>query len=222
MNFSEIGYRGDFIQLPPTYRLNQEAGLFLMATSYGNPNLAEQIFDECEREYLSSDQDLDVTSPFSKLTCLDGIANRIYTTMLFLNDYIYNNFNQEKYSEGLEFLILQKVNNKVYWSEIGLSNIFLKTHRTLLPISSSYGLRPSAHAFSPNLPEALLGVENSLNLKVSSTNIKSEEEFLFLKTKDIPVKFYSSTKHSDDDLIKEIYKTNPTKGAWLGRLNFTE
>lgn len=223
MIFSELGYRGDYIQIPPSHRLNSEAELFMMASSYGNPNLNEQIFEECEREYLSSNQDIDVTSPFPKLTCLDGVANRIYTTMLFLNDFIYSTYNKSSYSEAFEFLILQKVNSKIYWAQIGFPYLFLKNESCLLPLDVNYGIRSYQEGISPNIPESLLGLENSLNIKVSSSVIDSKNnEVLFLKTKTINNSFYEGVQSNNEQMIKTLYKGNQSEGAWLGRISFND
>jgi hypothetical protein len=221
MDFSEIGYRGNYVEIAPSYRLITESNLFMMATSYGNPMLTEKIFDECEREYLSANQDFDVTSPFPKLTCLDGISNRIYTTLLFLNDYIYSNYNKNNYSEGFEFLILQKVNQKIYWAQIGWPHMFILSQKKLLGIDHSLGQRPIKSSKGPNLPHSLLGLSNSLNFRVESSIIRPNEEIIFVKSESLPSDFYNPNQISNEGLIKSLYKNSPTTGAWLGRLSFS-
>ncbi len=222
MNFSNLGYRGQFIQLAPSARLVAESHFFMLGTSYGNPSLIEKIFDECQREYLAANQDFDVTSPFAKLTCLDGIANRIYTTMLFLNDYIYNTYNKNSYIEGFEFLILQKINHKIYWSQIGWPHIFFISNNNLFGLDHSLGQRSVKPNEAPTLPNALLGLENSLNFRIESSNLKHGEELLFVKSETLPSNFYNPKQSDNDFLIKSIYKHNPKSGAWLGRLNFSD
>jgi hypothetical protein len=222
MNFTKLGYRGNFIQLAPATRLVNESHFFMMGTSYGNPSLIESIFDECQREYLAANQDFDVTSPFPKLTCLDGIANRLYTTTLFLNDYIYSSYNKGGYVEGLEFLILQKVNQKIYWVQIGWPHIFLVSQKHILGLDHSLGQRSFKADEAPTLPNSLLGLENSLNFRVESSNLRKNEELLFVKSESLPSSFYKPKQTDNESLIKSIYKHNPKAGAWLGRLSFSD
>lgn len=221
MLFSEIGFRGQYVQIAPTYRLIPESNVLMLASSYGNPLLSEKIFDECEREYLAANQDFDVTSPFPKLTCLDGVANRIYTTMLFLNDHIYSNYNKNKFSEGFEFILLQKMNNKIYWAQIGWPHMFLISNNKLIGIDHSIGQRSFKPSLSPNMPHSLLGLENSLNFRVESTCLKSNEELLFIKGDNLPAAFYHSSKLDNESLIRNIFTHSSKTGAWLGRLKFS-
>lgn len=223
MQFNEIGYRGKYIQIPPSHRLISDSNFFMLGTSYGNPNLIESIFDECEREYLASSQDFDATSPFPKLTCLDGVSNKIYTTLLYLNDFIYSNYNKTTYSEGFEFLILQKVKQKIYWAQIGWPHMFLMTSKNTFGLDHSFGQRPSNQLSAPDLPHTLLGVYNSLNFRVENSKILKNEDILFVKGQNLPSEFYhANTKVTNEQLIKTIYKSHPTTGAWLGRLSFSD
>ncbi len=222
MKFTEIGYRGDFVQIAPAHRLVAESNFFMMATSYGDPSLTEKIFDECENEYLAANQDFDVTSPFPKLTCLSGMANRIYTTTLFLNDMIYSNYNKTSYSEGFEFLMLQKVNQKIYWVQIGWPHIFIIAKSGISGLDHSMGQRSFKSKGAPTLPHALLGVENSLNFRVESSNLKKDEELLFVKSETLPQSFYHPKSSDNESLIRSIFKSRPSEGSWLGRLSFSD
>lgn len=221
MNFSDIGFRGKFVQIAPAYRLIADSNVLMIASSYGNPLLSEKIFDECEREYLAANQDFDVTSPFPKLTCLDGIANRIYTTMLFLNDHIYSTYNKNSYTEGFEFLLLQKINNKIYWAQIGWPNMFLVTKNKLVGLDHSMGQRSHKPEQAPTMPHSLLGIENSLNFRVESTTLKPNEDLLFVKSEDLPAQFYIPKKLDNESLIKDLYKYSSKTGSWIGRLSFS-
>ncbi len=222
MIFNEIGFRGDFIQMPPKHRLVAESNFFILGTSYGDPSLIDKIFDECEREYLSANQDFDITSPFPKLTCLDGVSNRIYTTLLFLNDYIYSNYNKSTYSQGFEFLILQKVNQKIYWAQIGWPNIYLVTKNNITGLDHSLGQRPSQQFEAPDLPHSLLGIHNSLNFRIENSKLHPGEELLFLKSQHLPEDFSKSNQLDNESLIKNMYMSYPKAGAWVGRLTFSD
>lgn len=220
MKFSEIGYRGKFLQLPPQSRVNPDSGTIMLGTSYGDPNLVETIFDEWDREYLSSNQDLDVTSPFPKLTCLDGMANRIYTTVLYLNDFIYNQYNKEEYTEAFEFLILQKFNSRLYWAQIGWPMMFLNAGTQIRPLDSSIGFRSGTPDKAPNMPSNLMGIERSINFRIESVNLQPQEELFFIKANSIPTDFYQSLNRTNEELLKILYQGHPEQGAWLGRVEF--
>lgn len=222
MNFTNLGYRGEFVQIAPAARLVPESQFFMLGSSYGNPSLIEKIFDECQREYLAANQDFDVTSPFAKLTCLDGAANRIYTTMLFLNDYIFNTYNKSSYTEGFEFLILQKINQKIYWSQTGWPHVFLSSGKNIFGLDHSMGHRSFRSSEAPVIPNSLLGVENSLNFRIESSILRRGEELLFVKSESLPTEFYSPAKTDNESLIKSIYKHDSKAGAWLGRLSFSD
>lgn len=220
MKFTDIGYRGNFLQLPPQVRVNPDSGTVMLGTSYGDPNLIETIFEEWDREYLSSNQDLDITSPFPKLTCLDGVANRIYTTVLYLNDFIYNQYNKDEYTEAFEFVIMQKFNSRLYWAQIGWPMMFLSSPQHLRPLDSSTGFRALTPEQAPNMPSNLLGVERSVNFRIESVNIKEEEEVFFVKANSVPSTFYSNLNKSNEELLKVLYQNYPDEGAWFGRVSF--
>lgn len=222
MDFSQIGFRGNFIEIAPSVRVIPESNFMMLATSYGNPLLTEKIFDECQREFLAANQDFDVTSPFPKLTCLDGVANRIYTTILFLNDYIYSTYNKNNFVEGFEFIILQKVNQKIYWAQIGWPHIFLISNNNIIGLDHSLGQRSFKKNQSPNLPHSLLGLNNSLNFRVENSKLHRKEDLLFVKGENLPPEFYHLAHKDNEGLIKSLYKHSPTTGAWLGRLSFSD
>lgn len=222
MQFNQIGFRGDYIQIAPQHRLVADSNCFMLGTSYGDPSLIENLFDKCEQEYLAANQDFDVTSPFPKLTCLDGVSNKIYTTMLFLNDFVYSNYNKNSYTQGFEFLLIQKVNQKLYWSQIGWPQIFIVTDKLIMGLDYSLGQRSANPQEAPDLPHSLLGLHNSLNFRVESTSLRAGEELLFVKSQFIAPDFYHSSKLKNEELIKKIYQSNPKAGAWLGRLTFSD
>lgn len=222
MKFSELGYRGTFVEIAPSNRVLNESSIFMLGTSYGNPDLIETIFDECEREYLASNQDFDVTSPFPKLTCLDAVGNRLYTTLLFLNDYVYNLYNRNNFSEGFEFLLMQKINSKIYWSQVGWPNLFIMSKRHIQLIDSSLGQRSIEQA-APNLPHSLLGIHNSLNFRIETATLKDDEELLFVKNQNLSSNFFqANASFSNENIIKNIFRDNANFGAWLGRLSFSD
>lgn len=220
MKFSEIGYRGKYLQIPPQCRVNSDSNFLMLGTSYGDPNLINNIFEEWDREYLSSNQDLDVTSPFPKLTCLDGVANRIYTTVLYLNDFIYNQYNKDEYTEAFEFVIMQKFNSRLYWAQIGWPSMFLSSKGSISPLDSTYGFRASSPSNAPNIPSNLMGIERSINFRIESVNVLGDEEVFFVKSNTIPSHFYQQIEKSNEELIKVLYQNAPDQGAWFGRITF--
>ena len=222
MKFTNIGFRGQSVYIPPSYRLNSDTQTLMLASSYGNPHLADEIFDYCEKKFIFSDQDLDATSNFPRMIGLDSISHHLYVTMLSLNEFVYSNYNKESYNEGLEFVILQKRNSYIYWVQVGWPFILIQFSQKIAHIDGSFGIRSSCQeeGLAPNLPHTLLGLENSLNFKVEKTLLKKSEKLLFVKSSLLPQDFYGLSQASNEDLIKVLYKDGCSSGAWLGCLQF--
>ena len=223
MNFTDIGFRGQSVCIPPSHRLNTDTQTFMLGSSYGNPQLVEEIFDYCEKEFIFSDQDLDSTSKFQKMTCLDSIGNHIYITMLSLNEFIYSNYNKESYNEGLEFVLLHKRNSYVYWAQVGWPFVLIQSPQKIAHIDGSFGIRsyPYSKDVVSNLPHTLLGLESSLNFKVEKSILTKSENLIFVKSSLLPQEIYTHPQASNEEFIKALYTNNSSSGAWLGRLNFS-
>ncbi|MGH1468858.1 MAG: hypothetical protein ACRBBP_08270 [Bdellovibrionales bacterium] len=219
MKFESFGYRGSFVFTPPLVFKSQSENLIVAATPYGNSADLENCLAEFLNEFENQSSDLDATSPYPKLTCFNGQENLLYTCLQFLNDYMYSNYNKSSINLGCDLFCALRVEDTIYFSQIGWPLILLHRDKRTLPICSDYSFLPKNKEAAPYIPSSILGTESSVNLKIQQTNLSSDSELLLLKSNDSPDSLLSIYPSPLKSIANAYAEENPEQGFWLGKIS---
>jgi hypothetical protein len=219
MKIETFGYRGSFVFTAPSLLTNSSEELLIAATPYGNRTDLEDCLSEFLNEFERQSSDLDSTSPYPKLTCFSDYENLLYTTVQFLNDYMYSNFNREKINLGCDFFCLLKKENVIYFTQIGWPIILLNQNSNTLPICSDFSFTPAKKEQAPCLPTSVLGLESSINIKIQQLNITKNSDLLLLKSNESPETLMNSQPLDLQSIASSYAKISPEQGLWLGKVS---
>ena len=219
MKIETFGYRGNFVFTAPSLSSNASGELMVAATPYGNRSDLESCLSEFLNEFEKQSSDLDSTSPYPKLTCFSDYENLIYTTVQFLNDYIYSNHNKDKVNLGCDFFCLYKVEKVIYFTQIGWPAVLLNKNGNTLPICSDFSFAPKDKSESPYLPTSVLGLESSINIKIQQIDISDSSDVLLFKSNDSPDTLMSIYPTDLSVIANSYAEVNPEQGLWLGKIS---
>lgn len=219
MDFESFGYKGHFVFTQPLTFQNQNEDLMIIATPYGNSSDLENALAEFLNEFESQSEDLDSTSPYPKLTCLSSEENLIFTSVQFLNDFIYSNHNKDHFNLACDFFCVYKKNSSLFVAQIGWPLTLLHANKRTQPLTAEYSFMPKDKKASPFLPSGLLGLESSVNIKIQQINIENKSEILLLKSNESPDTLMTTYPNSLSSIANVYASENPEQGFWLGKIS---
>jgi len=219
MDFDSFGYRGSFVHTSPLIFQNQSEDLLVVATPYGEPSDLEAALGEFMNEFERQSEDFDVTCPFPKLTCLSPQENLLFTSVQFLNDYIYSNHNRDTFNLGCDFFCVYKQGRSLYTSQIGWPLSVLHKDNCNRPLTAEYAFMPKDKTKAPYIPASLIGLESSVNVKVQHIDVDENSAILLLKSNESPESLMLLYPNSLDVIAKEFASQNTEQGFWLGKIS---
>lgn len=218
MTFETFGYRGLFSFKSPVVAQNQDETLLIIATPYGNTNSLESSLEEFITEFETQAVDLDSTSPYPKLTCLNPHENLVFTNLQFLNDIIYSNHNKEVVNLACDFFCFYKVRSTLYFAQQGWPLILLHRDGQNIPLSAEYASLPVDKSAAPFIPAGLLGLESSVNLKINQINLDEKSEILLMKSNESPDSLMSLYPCPLKEIANVYASENPEQGFWMAKI----
>ncbi len=222
MNFDSRSYGGKYFRPSPDIHLDEGLPLLIISTPWGASNGSQKVFDRM-LEYLQlAQKDEEITSPFPRQTCLGSVANNLRIATLLANAALYKEENQTEYSSGAELFACYKEDNEFTWIQVGQPNIVLcREGETPMPLGSFPDLvldfERQETRLSP-LPSNLIGIENSLNLNISSFRPNKGDKILLISRSRVPGTLFSlENKDINLDLVsRTLAKDREDQPFWLG------
>lgn len=220
MIIDSFGYRGNFVFTPPQVYKDASEKLIIISTPYGHPEILDEAIERMISEFSAQMTDLDSTSPYAKLTCLTPIENNIYTSIQFLNDYLYSNNNKDKINFGCDLFCLFKHEKKIIFSQIGWPLTVLHQNNKNIPISSDYSKKPNDLDQGVYLPCHLVGLDSSINIKIQNIDLTKKNALLLLKSNETPDGLLTLYPSPLEKIAESFVSLNPNQGFWLGSIKF--
>lgn len=220
MNFDYYGYRGSFAFESPILMQSQDESLHLVATPYGPSASLQEALEEGLNVFEAQLADPDATNPFPKLTCLSPEENILYTSIQFINDFIYSHHNRESFNLGCDLAIFYKKGKLLYFTQIGWPLILLHQKNKTLPICSDYAFSPQNESLAPCLPTSLVGLESSINAKIQKINIEQKTELILLKSNQNPDSLLSLYPSPLEKIAESYAEADKEQGFWIGKISF--
>ena len=183
---------------------------------------AQKVMQFFENIYKPLSSDSDSTRPFQQMHSLSPDENNIRTALRQLNEYIFNQYNQEELTLGFEFFLALKTTSEIIFAQVGHPQIYLSRQElSLQPIgpsltfSTSYS--QSSHSLAP-LPKTVLGLFPDTTIWIHSLKIHPKDQFILLSRNFIPGNFFTDKQKSLDSLSQILAQDNDSEPFWIGQL----
>lgn len=225
MKFAERSFVQNSSYRPrPFIHWNEEEGLLIVATPWGQETSKEDLINKIEDYIASSNLDQELTSPYQALNTYDKPANSIRNALLLANENIYKTKNKNEYTTGFEVLIGLVKESQFYFATVGHPHVLIsKKEKTILPLfmDLDHSLNLSDKSLLPALPDKLIGINSQVDFQVHSIKYQKGDQLILMSKSWIPTEFLtlSSDKRNFEDYVKVLAK-DEGQPFWLGLLEF--
>lgn len=224
MSFDQRSYGGKTFRPTPEVHIEEDGSFGVIATPWGSRQGASRVIEILTDFVLSAKQDMEVTSPFQKLSCLSPVANSLRAGLMLANDSLYREENKQEYTCGVEVLVFAHHEGELAFAQVGYPQLFLaRADRPWIPLSVqvdlSAELSRSSELLAP-LPQNVIGLHNTTNMNVSSFKTQAHDKLVFLSHSvcSHPVFALPSDQASIDKVTEVLAKHYPELPFWLGVL----
>ncbi|MCB0390082.1 MAG: hypothetical protein KDD58_02270 [Bdellovibrionales bacterium] len=219
-------YSSQFYKPQPVINDDLERTLLTIATPWGSKSGANKSTEIIHNFYLSARGDQEATSPFERMRHLSQEANDLRIAVLFANEKIYNEDNNDEYVTGCELVSMVQVGNEVHFIQVGQPAIYLiRNGISLLPMACHLDMSMNSstekNLISP-MPSKLIGLEKTIDFSVHTFVPQVRDKIIFLSRTFAPSKIFNMDFSSVnlDSLTIEISRENPNNPFWIGLLEF--
>lgn len=225
MEFKERIFGGQQFRPRPEILFDQEGGLLLVTTPWGNRSAAEKVNSLVRDQFFSARADSEVTSPFDRLTCLTSVANDLRIALKLANDAIYNEDNRDEYVFGFEITAISIDAQEVTWVQTGMPALYLdRPNSCLLPIAGASDLSTEfghpKDLLAP-LPSAVLGADPTSDFSIKTIRPQPQERLILVSRAFLPQSFFEIPFGSRtlENISQAFSEDNETMPFWIGELN---
>ncbi len=223
-SFSERPFSGLTFRPRPEIYLDADTRTLIVATPWGSREAARRVIDRMN-DYLSiAREDGEATSPFERLSCLSGHANRLRIATLLANQALYREENKTEYRSGVELFACILEDDEFVWLQSGNPQILLsRAGRKPLPLGSQIDLSfdlSEGPNLMPGLPAQMLGLDSSLNLSINSFRARPGDKVALVSHSHLPEAVYGMNDEqvNVEGLSRLIANMNPNHAFWVGVL----
>ena len=165
------------LKLPQTSIFNEmNSDLLICIRSWCGDDLQQKVLNEIIRYLSATDADLEVTSPFEYVENLSSTANKVRVAFLMANEALYSE-NKDHYKYGFEVAICYKKSNEICIASVGRFSFKYQKKSKMIQLYESAGFADDLTL----LPSQLLGIEKSIEIKISSVS-KTDLETIEIKS----------------------------------------
>ncbi len=220
--FQQRSFKGDssYIQAPD-FHLESEHGLFVATTPWGSKSKSRIFTDTIVDFYLSAIRDSDSTSPFPKVPQLSDSANHLRTAAMLGNEKLYQEFNREQYTIGVETVLIAIGQNEISIIQVGQPNTyFINPENFPIPIKHTPSLNYQMNQQGESrLPNQVLGLERRFDFQTESFYAKSGNKILMISRDHISKEIYNlSSDEINIENVGRILSKNSKEPYWIGVL----
>lgn len=226
MKFTERSYSGKMFRPRPEIHFSAENKLLIVATPWGVRSGAKKTVETIVDYYSSSQQDLEATSPFEKLSCLSPTANALRIATLLANDKLFREENKNEFQSGVELFAAAINAYDVSWLQVGHPNILLgRKGRGLIPLGSHVDLSldvSGSHKVLAPLPSQMLGLDPTANITIGSLRPQPDDRILLISRSAMTENIYllQSSNWTLEQVTKSLSENHTDLAFWLGLLSF--
>lgn len=224
MKISERSFRGQFKRPKTFIHTNEEIGLGLIVTIWGEDQIFDRIKTEVQDYFSAATSDVDVTTPFEYIEALTPLTNYLRTSLLLLNDSLYRSENKNEYSLSCEVIVFAIKNNEFSFASVGQPQVYCKKESKIFQLNSALGLNEELNENLCYLPKESLGIVKTCYPTVGSIHIdKSVEIYLVSGLSLRKVDFLLNENFQLQTAIEKInsdQNQNHLHSFWIAAVNF--
>lgn len=223
MKWQERSFAGKIFRPGPKCFLSSDKKIFAIITSWGANSLSEkEVFEELESQYNDFSDYEEKTMFVPKMMSLSSIENNIRSSIIQVNQNIYNKINKEEYTQGFELFFAVIKEEVCTFIQIGRPFILLDRKKlTLLGQSGGWFLpKPAAENnlthYAP-LPCQLLGMYEDISCHPMRCKLSIGDRLIFLNRHLIPTTWFSTEQNQRtlDHLSQITADDSPETPFWL-------
>ncbi|MBS1969920.1 MAG: hypothetical protein JSU04_06410 [Bdellovibrionales bacterium] len=222
MRITERSYSTKNFRPRPEIYVEPDGSFIVVTTSWGSPEHAARLNEDVAKYVQAAKADVEVTSPFEFLTSLTNQANYLRIATLIANESFYRSENKADYQAGLETLLLLRTGSQMAYAQVGSPHLLIqKSDKVMAPISvnfdSSLEMSGEDGALMPPLPQTLVGIDTSLNIRVGDFRIEDSDRLILYAGGIWPESIWNSSYSADlQQMTQKLVQKNPDAPFWLG------
>ena len=211
-------YRGQHYRPRPEVLSSENEDILVICTPWGPKSLCKSVSDQIKNHYLSSQQDIEFTSPFERLSGLNKIENDLRTSIFLANQSLYKSENKEDYVGGCEVFAAVFDSNIIYWAQVGSPALYLLRGKKVIPLNHSldYSFDYSNETHLPSLPKKLLGIYDRIDLQINSFRLQQNDHLLWASHNFFPDMLKNLESLSLDSIMTRITQEYSQHSFWMG------
>jgi hypothetical protein len=210
----------------PVIHTEPDGSFLVISTSWGSSEDADKVNEDIAKYIQAAKADVEVTSPFEFLSSLTSEANYLRIATLISNEALYRSSNKSDYHAGVETLLLLRKGSQIAYAQVGAPHLLIqKKNRVVVPISVSFEacfeMSGEDQGLLPPLPQALLGLDSSLNIRAGDFRIDGGDSLILYAGGVWPMSLWSSNHVSDlQQLTQKLVQMSPDSPFWIGIVSF--
>lgn len=213
MKLEQRSYGGKIFRPKPIVHLEDD--LLVLATCWGSGDHTPKVIDEVVKYVTAATGDVEVTTPFERLSGLSDAANFLRIACLLANDYAFRNENKSEYNAGYELLALHRSQSQLSWAQVGGPHVLLKKpKKPVQPVALQQD-----HWQLPPLPTQLLGLDHNCQVYCGDFKVQSQDQIILASSGLLPSALWmESAKDSVhlQQVTQWLVQENPDSPFWLG------
>lgn len=223
-SFTERPFSGSTFRPRPEIFLDADTKTLIVATPWGSRDAARRVIDRMKDYLLLAREDVEATSPFERLSCLSGTANRLRIAALLANEALFREDNQKEYKSGVELFAAVLEDDEFVWLQCGNPQVLLsRAGRKPLPLGSQIDLSfdlSDGPDLMPGLPAQVLGLDSSLNLSLNSFRARAGDKIALVSHSHLPEAIFGAADDTMtvDSLSRLVATASPDHAFWIGLL----
>ncbi len=222
IHFEEKSFSADAFRPRPEVHIEPDGSLLIVATPWGARTAARKAVRKIQDYFLSTRQDVEATSPFSRLTCLSPLANDLRVAVKLASDTIYNEENREEFVTAMELFVLARNHEEAAWIQVGQPFVLLdRPGQNLLSLGNQQDLGlefSKPDNILPPLPSRFIGVEPTSDFAVETIRTQPNDKLILVSSSSLPGAIYSlpDSERTLQTISTSIARLRQNQPFWLG------
>ena len=222
IRFEEKSFNADSFRPRPEIHIEPDGSLLIVSTPWGSRTAARKAVRKIQDYFLSTRQDIEATSPFSRLTCLSPLANDLRVAVKLASDTLYNEENREEYVTAMELFVLARNREETAWIQIGQPFALLdRPGQNLLSLGNQQDLGmefSKPNVILPPLPSRFIGAEPTSDFAVETIRTQPSDKLILISSSSLPGALYSlpESERTLQAISTSLARLKQNQPFWLG------
>lgn len=226
LKVSSRSYGGKKFRPTPVCFSDEDLGLFVCVTPWGNQDIAELVIDSVKGYFSIANEDTEVTVPYERKPSLDRFGNILRMAVIVASEKVNKKYNGSSHSAGFEIFASLLINKQWTYVSCGQpSMVLLRPEMGALPLHTSLDLNTklTSDILVDPLPSDLLGLNQRPPINYGVQKLQKHDRLALISRSYIPNDFFAmDPQHRSLETMSDLLaQDNPAMPFWLGLINFS-